>query len=244
MNLEHIPIKIRHDAASSIFMRGSRLFQQAVEIIGGKVKSRNKLRSALYYFEIADSIIPEATNLNFKGLCQKFLGRYEDCIQTYRRFLEENGILCNDGDAYKNLANETIAYCKAKLDEETTSDSEDAFADPLDDPDYAKYAQHFGEALMDGDYESAHSMLSNTLKSKYSKNKLQKTLEKMIANGDGDITSADVVNTMDDWPGKKEYDLGWAYLALTGNGFSEAVTVVISREFSEMVIRDIEWGRP
>jgi hypothetical protein len=49
---------------------------------------------------------------------------------------------------------------------------------------------------------------------------------------------------MEDWPNKEEDDIGWAYVALSGDSFSEAATVIMKLEDGRMVIRSIEWGRP
>jgi hypothetical protein len=34
------------------------------------------------------------------------------------------------------------------------------------------------------------------------------------------------------------------YVALTGDGFSEAVTVTLTQEAGTIRIRDLQWGRP
>jgi len=244
MSLEHIPVKIRFDAAMPIFLRGSRLFNEAVAILSGKVNSRNKLRVALCYFEIADSIVPEATNVNHKGLCLKFLGRYEECIRTYRRFYDEPDMLCNS-DVHRKLADETIAYCQQRLKGGVNvAPTEEIYIEPINEPECVAFARNFGEALVDGDYDIARGMLSAELKQKYSKRKLQTITEKLIGDRTTVLGSADVVETMDQWSDKQESDVGWVYVALTGSECNEAVALTISKHFSELVISGIEWGRP
>ena len=49
---------------------------------------------------------------------------------------------------------------------------------------------------------------------------------------------------MDYWPDKQPRDIGWAYAAIWGEGFSEAVTVTVAEEEGKEVIRVLEWGRP
>jgi len=49
---------------------------------------------------------------------------------------------------------------------------------------------------------------------------------------------------MVDWPAREENDLGWIYVAISGSGYSEAVALIFSKNKSEILIRDIEWGRP
>jgi len=38
--------------------------------------------------------------------------------------------------------------------------------------------------------------------------------------------------------------MGFAYVAISGEDYNEAVSVVVAQERARMVIRDLEWGRP
>ena len=60
------------------------------------------------------------------------------------------------------------------------------------------------------------------------------------------ITEVDLVSEciLEDWPAKQEGDVGYVYVALTGDGFCEAVTVTLTREADTIRIRELEWGRP
>ncbi|HNC91251.1 MAG TPA: hypothetical protein PL000_20160 [Anaerolineales bacterium] len=49
---------------------------------------------------------------------------------------------------------------------------------------------------------------------------------------------------MEQWPDQRPNDVGWAYVAIDGEGFSEAVTVIVENERQTPAIRYIEWGRP
>jgi hypothetical protein len=49
---------------------------------------------------------------------------------------------------------------------------------------------------------------------------------------------------MEEWPGKKPADVGWAYVSVGGDVYSEAVTVVVTREGDLLKIRTVEFGRP
>ncbi len=66
----------------------------------------------------------------------------------------------------------------------------------------------------------------------------------MTAYADDDISDAEIVFEMEDWPGKEERDIGWVYVSLTGSTFSEAVTVVVITQNNDLAIRSLEWGRP
>ena len=49
---------------------------------------------------------------------------------------------------------------------------------------------------------------------------------------------------LEDWPAKQDGDVASIYIALTGDGFCEAVTVIVTQQDGELRIRDLEWGRP
>ena len=63
----------------------------------------------------------------------------------------------------------------------------------------------------------------------------------MIAYGQGSAQDVQLVTTLEQWPEKTPGDIGWAYVAILGHNFSEAVTVVVN---DQRLIRAIEWGRP
>ena len=102
----------------------------------------------------------------------------------------------------------------------------------------------FAAKLVAGDYEAAHSMLSSALRENLSAAELKGEYEKMIEYGDGPPKLVDVVNVLEEWPAKQEGDIGWAYVAIISDDYSEAVTIVVAQETEQFVIREIEWGRP
>lgn len=50
--------------------------------------------------------------------------------------------------------------------------------------------------------------------------------------------------TLEDWPGKQAGDLAVVYVALNGDGFSEALTITMAQYGEDILIRHLEWGRP
>jgi len=66
----------------------------------------------------------------------------------------------------------------------------------------------------------------------------------VVAYSERPATDVAVVAAMDYWPDKQAGDVGWAYAAIWGEGFSEAVTVTVAEEGGRDVIRVLEWGRP
>jgi hypothetical protein len=49
---------------------------------------------------------------------------------------------------------------------------------------------------------------------------------------------------MEDWPGRQPSDAGWAYVSVGGDVYSEAITVVVTREGGVLRVRTVEFGRP
>jgi hypothetical protein len=109
-----------------------------------------------------------------------------------------------------------------------------------------KIALKFAQALVAGEYEAAHKMLSASLGEMFPPARLQTELAAMIEYGDGppDIVEVISIDDMREWPSRQQADVGWAYVAICGKDYSEAVAVVITDEGHRHIIRDLEWGRP
>ena len=109
---------------------------------------------------------------------------------------------------------------------------------------FAALALSFAEALMAGDFAKAHSMLGSGLGHSISSDSLRQTYEGMIDYGDGPVITTELTEALEDWPEKQANDLGWAYVAMSGDNYSEAVCVVVALEDGAPTIREIQWGRP
>jgi hypothetical protein len=105
-------------------------------------------------------------------------------------------------------------------------------------------AAEFARALASNHYDQAHSFLSASLGSMTPVAALRREYEAMTGYGGGPATDVRVIIVLDYWPDKLPGDIGWAYAAISGVGFSEAVTVIVARENGKAVIRQLEWGRP
>jgi hypothetical protein len=105
-------------------------------------------------------------------------------------------------------------------------------------------ANQFAEDLAKGDFEGAHALLTAGAKLRLPPSELQKQYRAMTDYGSGPATHVQVVQDFASWPGKQRNDVGWVYVAISGDTFSEAVTVVVSRENGLDAIRSVEWGRP
>lgn len=116
----------------------------------------------------------------------------------------------------------------------------------------ADIALTFARALVAKEYERANAMLSDDLKTSSTPDVLRTTLEKMIQYAGDDSewpTAVCVVTALDasdmgGWVRKSSDDFGWTYVAINGDGYCEAVAVIVAVQSGRLVIRDIEWGRP
>jgi hypothetical protein len=52
------------------------------------------------------------------------------------------------------------------------------------------------------------------------------------------------VDSMTGWKVREPADIGWAYVGISGAGFTEAVSVIVASEGGRYAIRELEWGRP
>jgi hypothetical protein len=114
------------------------------------------------------------------------------------------------------------------------------------DAPYAKLVVQFAGALVAGNFDLAHGLLSPELRAELPPDRLGAAYAAMIAYGDGPPTAVELIVTMEQWqwPEQQPTDLGWAYVAIVGNGYSEAVTAIVEAAAQGPVIRYLEWGRP
>jgi hypothetical protein len=73
---------------------------------------------------------------------------------------------------------------------------------------------------------------------------MRAAFEAIVPAGWKPANGIEVGQTMEEWPGKKPADVGWAYVSVGGDVYSEAVTVVVTREGDLLKIRTVEFGRP
>lgn len=102
-------------------------------------------------------------------------------------------------------------------------------------------AAAFARLLVAGDFVGAAAMLAPSLQATVTASSLAADYARMIAYGEGPAAQVQPVTVLDTWPDRQPGDLGWAYVAISGPGFEEAVTVVVT---TAGTIRTIEWGRP
>jgi hypothetical protein len=115
---------------------------------------------------------------------------------------------------------------------------------PNDTPQ-GKVALQFAQALVARNFVEAQAMLTPELRSMHTAEDLQTHFEGMISNWQGmPVTDVETINVLDEWPDRRSADIGWAYVAIGGERFNEAVAVVVTDVAGVGLIRSIEWGRP
>jgi hypothetical protein len=110
--------------------------------------------------------------------------------------------------------------------------------------DFRKVALEFAQALGARDYAKAHGMTSAAYRKRTGVDQLRAGFEAIVPTDWGPVGPVDVGETMTTWPGKEPGDLGWAYVSIGGDAYSEAVIVVVAAENGAARIRHVEFGRP
>lgn len=110
--------------------------------------------------------------------------------------------------------------------------------------DYPGIALAFATALTKRDYGAAYAMTSRDYRHGISLETMQASFEQLVPAEFGPVTSVDAGLTMESWPDKQSGDVGWAYVSIGGDVYSEAITVVVTSEDGALKVRDAEFGRP
>jgi hypothetical protein len=107
-------------------------------------------------------------------------------------------------------------------------------------------AQHFGEAIAAGNDAAAFELLTPEAQAVYTPECLRAAVATMTSGAPGGIQEVQVMEEgiVEDWPAKQPGDVASVYVALTGDGFAEAVTVIIVQRNDNLLIRHLDWGRP
>jgi len=112
--------------------------------------------------------------------------------------------------------------------------------------DHVQFAKQFGSLIVKEDYLAARALLTREAQIDWPAQEIQRRSERMRRYAPGPFTDMQVTEEfiLQDWPAKREHDVASIYIALTGDGFSEAATIIVAQQDGELRIRDLEWGRP
>ena len=110
--------------------------------------------------------------------------------------------------------------------------------------DYLQVALEFAKLLAAREYPKAYAMTSQGYRQTNTVDQLRTGFEAIVPTDWGAIGPIEAGQTMTSWPGRQPSDLGWAYVSIGGDVYSEAVIVVVTSEDGEGKIREVEFGRP
>ncbi len=116
--------------------------------------------------------------------------------------------------------------------------------DDADRTDDRALAFAFASALIAGQFEDAHDLLDTRARAEWSVDALRARFTAMVSYFEIPPDHCEIVESLQDWPGKQGDDIAWMYVAICGASESEAVIVIVRDEDGERAIRQVEWGRP
>jgi hypothetical protein len=110
----------------------------------------------------------------------------------------------------------------------------------------ASVALCFGEFLAKNAFRDAWVLLTPEAQRLYPPEEMKRQIEEMTAYAPGPILEVTLPpeGILEQWPDKRAGDMGRVYVALTGEGFNEAVTVLLTVYENVVKIGELDWGRP
>lgn len=109
------------------------------------------------------------------------------------------------------------------------------------DTEHGRFAIHFAEALVRGDFDAAADMLEDSLRRNNPPHELRRQYEEMVGLFECPAILGLGSNIA---PGEREDEAGWVYCSIEGDNSSEAVTVLVVTQGNKHAIRQIVWFRP
>lgn len=110
--------------------------------------------------------------------------------------------------------------------------------------DYTGLALAFATALTNRDYQAGYAMTSRDYQRRMPLEAMHAAYEAIVPEEFGPATSLEVGLTLETWPDKQAADVGWVYVCVGGDVYSEGITVVVTTEDGALKVRDVEFGRP
>lgn len=105
-------------------------------------------------------------------------------------------------------------------------------------------ALKFANAIADGKLDDAHEMLTSKL-AKRTKPAALGAEYQALADDMGGVTGVGPADEiLREWPDQGDKDVAMVYVTLAGDEWSEAITVTLTEVKGELLISDLEWGRP
>jgi len=111
-------------------------------------------------------------------------------------------------------------------------------------PNYKEVALQFAQALAERDYDAAYALTSREYRSQTSLEQMQADFETIVPLDWGPVEPVEAAMALKIWPGKQANDLGWVYVSIGGEVYSEALVAVVTSEEGQPKVRAVEFGRP
>lgn len=111
-------------------------------------------------------------------------------------------------------------------------------------PDYSSVGLEFASALASRDYPTAYAMTSSEYQRSTTLDGMRGAFEAIVPPDWRTVGPLQVVNTMETWPAKQPSDVGWVYVSIVGDVYSEGLTAVVMVEADTLKVRTVEFGRP
>ena len=102
----------------------------------------------------------------------------------------------------------------------------------------------FTQALADRDYKKAYSVTSREFQAQNSLEAMKTSFETIVPLDWGHVGPLEIGETLTDWPNKRSNDVGWVYVSIGGDVYSEAIVVIVSSQGDSLLINNVEYGRP
>lgn len=109
---------------------------------------------------------------------------------------------------------------------------------------HGRIALTFARHVAAGRLHDAHALLCTALRQQYTQEDLGREYVEMVGCDPGTADCIDLISTLTAWPDRQVDDIGWAYVAISGDAFCEAVSVVVAGVDGQPLVRDLSWGRP
>ena len=110
--------------------------------------------------------------------------------------------------------------------------------------DVVEIASNFACALLAGDIDSAHELLTDEYRSEVAAVELSSQFASLAEDMGGVTGIGQPMVVLEEWPETSANDRAMVYVPLDGDVVSDALTVKVSEIQNVVRISSIEWGRP
>ncbi|MBD2490819.1 hypothetical protein [Aulosira sp. FACHB-615] len=108
---------------------------------------------------------------------------------------------------------------------------------------YGQVALNFSLALLNHQYEKAHSYLGSAICDEWTPSLLKETYEGMVDYFEISASAMSIDSVETHLP-DNDSDSAMVYVSVIGEVNTEAVIVVVANESGNYLIQKLEWGRP